>query len=270
MLKAPPPPSADPSIASAPILEAVRVSQRFGGVLAVDAVTLAVHAGEIVGLIGPNGAGKTTLFDVLAGERAPSSGAVRLRGRSVEHRAAETRLADGVGRTFQIARPFGALSLMENMLVGAVHHPGETLRASLFSSRRSGEAESRATRRAMEWLEFVGLSALAAQPASCLSGGQRKLLDLARLLMAEPVILLLDEPTAGVHPSLVDALAERLQSLAKGGMAVLLIEHQLSLIAELCNRVVVMAQGRVLTEGSATAVLADPRVAEAYLGGMTT
>jgi len=257
---------ADPASAATPILEAIQICQHFGGVLAVDGVSLSVKSGEIVGLIGPNGAGKSTLFDVLAGERAPSSGVVRLRGISVERRPADTRLADGLGRTFQIARPFAALTVLENTLLGAAHHPGEKLWVSVCSPQRVAAAERRLVELAMAHLEFVGLSALADEPARVLSGGQRKLLEIARVLMADPAVMLLDEPTAGVHPRLVEAITDRLSTLADGGLAVLLIEHQLSLIADLCDRVVVMANGRVLTEGTAVDVLADPRVAEAYVG----
>ncbi len=252
--------------APAPILEAIRVSRRFGGLVAVDEVSLSIAAGEVVGLIGPNGAGKSTLFDVLAGERQPSAGQVLLRGRRVEREPAEARLAGGLGRTFQIPRPFGALSVLENVMLGAAHHPGERLWPNLFAPTRVAAAERAARARALEILAFLGLEALAKEPARVLSGGQRKLLELARVLMAEPAVVLLDEPAAGVHPTLMQTIVERLATLARGGLAVLLIEHHLGLIAELCARAVVMAEGRVLCVGTPAAVLADARVAEAYVG----
>jgi branched-chain amino acid transport system ATP-binding protein len=251
---------------AAPVLEAVRISRRFGGLLAVDDVSLSVAPGEILGLIGPNGAGKSTLFDVLAGARRPTAGGVRLRGRHVEREGAESRLARGLGRTFQIPRPFAALSLLENVMLGARDHPGERLWPNWLLPGRVAAAERDAERRARGILEFLDLAALAAQPARVLSGGQRKLLELARVLMAAPSVVLLDEPAAGVHPALVASIAGKLRALAADGLAVLIIEHHLGLIEDLCDRVVVMAQGRVLCEGTPAAVLADPRVADAYVG----
>jgi branched-chain amino acid transport system ATP-binding protein len=252
--------------ASAPILEAVHVTQRFGGLVAVDDVSLSIAAGEVLGLIGPNGAGKSTLFDVLAGERRPSGGQVLLRGKPVQRQAAEARLAGGLGRTFQIPRPFAALSLLENVMLGATGHPGERLWPNLLAPGRVAAAERAARGRALEILAFLGLERLAREPARVLSGGQRKLLELARVLMAEPAVVLLDEPAAGVHPALMETIGERLATLARGGLAVLVIEHHLGLIAELCGRAVVMVEGRVLCSGTPAAVLADPRVAEAYIG----
>ena len=259
------PVSAAPA-AAASILEAVHVTQRFGGLVAVNDVSLSIAAGEVLGLIGPNGAGKSTLFDVLAGERPPSAGPVLLRGQSVERQPAEARLGAGLGRTFQIPRPFAALSLLENVMLGAPRHPGERLWPNLLASGRVAAAERLARGRAMEILSFLDLAPLAREPARVLSGGQRKLLELARVLMAEPAVVLLDEPAAGVHPALLETIIARLATLARGGLAVLVIEHHLGLIAELCGRAVVMAEGRVLCSGTPAEVLADPRVAEAYVG----
>ena len=258
--------STPPAASFGPVLEARAVTRRFGGLVAVDAVSLAIRPGEIVGLIGPNGAGKSTLFDVLAGERPPSAGEVLLQGRRVDRQPAAARLARGLGRTFQIPRPFAALSLVENVMLGARDHPGERLWPNLLAAARVAAAERAAEQRALGILEFLDLAALARQPARVLSGGQRKLLELARVLMAEPAVVLLDEPAAGVHPSLVATIGARLATLAAGGLAVLIIEHHLGLIRELCARAVVMAEGRVLCMGTPAEVLADPRVAEAYVG----
>jgi branched-chain amino acid transport system ATP-binding protein len=258
--------SPPPATTSSPVLEARGVTRRFGGLVAVDTVSLAIHPGEIVGLIGPNGAGKSTLFDVLAGERVPSAGDVLLQGVRVEQEPADRRLARGLGRTFQIPRPFGALSLVENVMLGAARHPGERLWPNLLAGRRVAAAERAALERALGILDFLDLGTLAREPARVLSGGQRKLLELARVLMAAPAVVLLDEPAAGVHPALVGTIGERLATLARDGLAVLIIEHHLGLIRDLCARAVVMAEGRVLCAGTPAEVLADPRVAEAYVG----
>jgi len=234
--------------------------------VAVEDVSLAIQPGEIVGLIGPNGAGKSTLFDVLAGERGPSAGEVLLRGQRVDREPAELRLARGLGRTFQIPRPFAALSLVENVMLGARAHPGERLWPNLLAGRRVASAERIALERALGILDFLDLGPLAREPARVLSGGQRKLLELARVLMASPAVVLLDEPAAGVHPALVGTIGQRLATLAADGLAVLIIEHHLGLIRDLCARAVVMAEGRVLCTGTPAEVLADPRVAEAYVG----
>lgn len=251
---------------SVPALETVSVSKSFGGVAAVSDVSLTVAAGELVGLIGPNGAGKTTLFDLLAGMCAPSSGRIVIGGRSVQGRPAHERPGFGLARTFQIPRPFAELSVLDNVVLGSLHHAGERIWANWFARRRVRDHERRARVRAMELLDFVGLAPRAASPARALSGGQRKLLELARVLMAEPALMLLDEPAAGVHPRLFEPIASRIRALHAQGMTFVVIEHNMEFVASLCDRLVVMAQGRVLCEGSPAAVLRDPRVVEAYLG----
>jgi branched-chain amino acid transport system ATP-binding protein len=250
-----------------PVLSASGLVTAFSGLRAVDDVSLSVPSGEVLGVIGPNGAGKSTLFSLLAGERTPSHGTIELCGHRVERESSSHRLARGLGRTFQIPRPFLALSVLENVMLGAQHHPGEGLWANLFSARSVKSRERECRDQAMAWLDFMMLTPLARRPAQVLSIGQRKLLELARVLMARPQVVLLDEPMAGVHPALVETLSERIATLAQQGTTFLLVEHQLSLIASLCDRVIVMANGRVLLEGTPEAVLADPAVADAYLGG---
>lgn len=247
-------------------LQAARVSKHFGGVVAVDAVSLTVRSGEIVGLIGPNGAGKTTLFDMFAGGQVPTSGEILIRDRVARHSPAHARLSLGLGRTFQIPRPFPELSVLDNVMLGAQGHPGEKILHNWLAPARVRRAEQIARAKARDLLDFVSLSPLAAQPARVLSGGQRKLLELARVLMADPAIMLLDEPAAGVHPHLLEIIATRIQALNARGMTFLIIEHNMDLIAALCGRLVVMAQGRVLCEGDPASVTSDPRVVEAYLG----
>ncbi len=251
-----------------PILEAVALVKRFGGATAVDDVSLAVSAGEIAGLIGPNGAGKSTLFDLLAGGQRPTSGRILLKGAAVETAPAHARLGAGLGRTFQIPRPFAAMSLVENVMLGGQHHPGEKVWPNWLRASRVARAEAASFARAMELLEFLTLAPLAYAPAAVLSGGQRKLLELARVLMAEPAVVLLDEPAAGVAPALLDLIMDRIAALNARGITFLIVEHNMELVAELCRHVFVMAGGRLLTQGTAAEVVADARVIDAYLGGV--
>jgi branched-chain amino acid transport system ATP-binding protein len=249
-----------------PVLVADHLVKRFGGLAAVDDVSLSVGAGEIVGLIGPNGAGKTTLFDLLAGEQKPSSGRVFINGRAVAA-AADARLADGLGRTFQIPRPFPGMTLVENVMLGAQGQSGERLWPNWVTPGRVASEERAIFLRAMELLKFVTLDDLAGRPARVLSGGQRKLLEIARALMAEPKLLLLDEPAAGVNPLLLNVIVERMIEINQQGVAILVIEHNMDVIVRLCGRVFVMAEGKLLSEGPPGEVIRDPRVIDAYLGG---
>ena len=249
-----------------PLLSVVDVVKRFGGNVAVGGLSFRMHPGEIVGLIGPNGAGKTTLFDCLAGSQRPTGGTIRLGGRAVEALPAHARVALGLGRTFQIPRPFGTMSTIENVMMGAQGQRGEAMLPNWLTPGRVERQEREIRDRAMALLDFVTLSHLAAEPARVLSGGQRKLLELARVLMAEPRLLLLDEPAAGVNPALLDLIIDRIAAIRSRGIAVLLIEHNMDMVARLCSRVLVMAQGRALAEGPPDVVVRDPAVIEAYLG----
>jgi branched-chain amino acid transport system ATP-binding protein len=250
------------------MLELRSVARRFGGMMAVDGVSLTVARGEIAGLIGPNGAGKTTLFNLVAGSLSPSSGAILLEGQAIESEPAHRRLARGLGRTFQIPRPFPEMSLLENLLVAAPQQTGERLLPNFLAPRRIGAEEKRNIEKARELLAFVTLDRLAAQPARILSGGQRKLLELARVMMADPRMILLDEPAAGVNPTLLEFIIDRVLELNAQGTSILLIEHNMDMVAQLCSRVVVMAGGRFLTEGTPADIARDPAVVDAYLGGV--
>ena len=263
-----PSPQAPPGPASHadPLLGVASVVKRFGGQTAVDGMTFAVHAGEIVGLVGPNGAGKTTMFDLLAGSQRPTSGHIALAGRPIDGLPAHARMGLGLGRTFQIPRPFGAMTVLDNVILGAQAQKGEVLWANWFGSAAVRRQEREIRDRAMAQLEFTTLAHLAGQPAQVLSGGQRKLLELARVLMADPKLLLLDEPAAGVAPALLDLIIDRIAAIRDRGVTLLLIEHNMDMVARLCSRVLVMAQGRLLAEGTPAAIARDPAVAEAYLG----
>ena len=249
------------------ILEARGVTKRFGGVTAVDNVSLAVSEGEIVGLIGPNGAGKTTMFDVLAGSVAATSGSIRLMGEEVAGEAAHFRLSRGLGRTFQIPRPFPDLTLLDNMLLARQRQTGEHFLANFLKPRRIAAEERGAREKARALLELLALRRLEGEPARVLSGGQRKLLELARIMMADPRIILLDEPAAGVNAALLETIIERIRVINAQGVTLLLIEHNIDMVTRLCHRVLVMAQGALLCEGTPDRVARDPRVIEAYLGG---
>ncbi len=241
--------------------------KRFGGVAAVDGVSMKVAQAEIVGLIGPNGAGKTTFFDMLAGEQRPTSGSIALNGVAVEGAPPHARLAHGLARTFQIPRPFPGMTLLENVMLGGQKQSGERIWPNWFQPGRVAREERACRDKAMALLAFVELERLAFEPARVLSGGQRKLLELARALMAEPSLLLLDEPAAGVNPSLLATIVERIADINRQGVAVLVIEHNMDVIVKLCRRVYVMAAGRLLSEGRPADVINDARVVEAYLGG---
>ena len=188
--------------AAVPLLQACDLVKRFGGVAAVDGMSLDIYPGEIVGLIGPNGAGKSTMFDLLAGSQMPTQGTIRLGGKSIERLAAHRRLRLGLGRTFQIPKPFPLLSVVENAMLGGQGQSGESIWPNWFAPGRVAREERAVHDRAEALLDFVSLSHLSREPARVLSGGQRKLLELARVMMAEPTLLLLDEPAAGVNPKI--------------------------------------------------------------------
>jgi ABC-type branched-subunit amino acid transport system ATPase component len=243
------------------LIEVTGVSKSYGGVHALSLCDLEVREGEINGLIGPNGSGKTTLFNVITGYERIQQGAVRFRGAEITNAPPDRVFGLGIGRTFQLTRLFMRLTVLENMLV-ATQRPEGWLRAVL---RRAGSATEK--RRAMELLEFVGIARLAHEPAGNLSYGQRKLLELASLLVADPTVLLLDEPAGGVNPTLIGHLADRIAQLNRAGKTILVVEHNMEFVMSLCSRVTVLSQGTALVSGTPREVRADPAVLDAYLGG---
>jgi len=248
------------------LLVAAKVSKVFGGQRAVDDVSFALARGAIGGLIGPNGAGKTTLFNCLSGFLQPSAGQVWLDGQAIGGAAPSRVFGAGLARTFQIPRPFPEMTVLENVMIAPTGQLGERFWANWLRPAAVA-AQERATREAARhWLDFVGLTALALQPARVLSGGQRKLLELARVMVAEPKLVLLDEPGAGVNPALLDQIIDKVAALNRQGVSFLIIEHNMDLVMSLCSPVMVMAQGRLLVSGAPAKVLRDPRVVEAYLG----
>ena len=243
------------------------LGKRFGGAQVVSQVSLVVKEGEIAGLIGPNGAGKTTLFNLVAGGLQPSSGRIRFRGEDITRDQPHARMARGIGRSFQIPRPFAEMTLIENLLTAAQGQTGEKLLYNWFLPRRVAREERENAEKAMALLDFLGLAKMARDAARVLSGGQRKLLELGRVLMADPKLVLLDEPGAGVNPALLEAIAGRIAQLNGRGITFFIIEHNLELVAKLCRHVFVMAEGKLLFEGTPAQVVRESAVVEAYLGG---
>jgi branched-chain amino acid transport system ATP-binding protein len=249
------------------MLEIRSLRKAFGGAVAVADVSLDLREGEIAGLIGPNGAGKTTLFNLISGALAPTAGSIMLQGADITRDAPHRRLSRGLARTFQIPRPFAEMTLLENLLTAARAQTGERILPNWIMPGRVAREERANVVKAMDVLDFVDLATLAREPARVLSGGQRKLLELARVLMSEPRIVLLDEPGAGVNPILLETIMSKIAEINARGITFLIIEHNMHLVARLCRHVYVMAAGRLLCDGSPAEVVGNPEVVEAYLGG---
>ncbi len=247
------------------VLEAV--TKRFKGITAVQSVSFCVPQGAITGLIGPNGAGKTTLFNCIAGLYATTSGRILFEEKPINGFRPDAIFNSGLARTFQIPRPFPDMTVLDNVMVARRAQRGEMFWENWLRYRSVATQESETKAKALQWLDFMGLADLAGRPARILSGGQRKLLELARVMVAEPRLILLDEPGAGVNPRLLDTLVDRIAALNRTGTTFLLIEHNMPLVAALCGEVIVMADGGVLTKGTPAQVTGDARVREAYMGG---
>ena len=250
-------------------LEARDLSRSFGGVQAVDNMSLSVRSGTVTGLIGPNGAGKSTFFNLVSGVLPSRGGTVILMGEDITGLASHLIARKGMVRTFQLARELGRLTVLENLLLAPQQQLGEQL-VRVFRGRAAvRRQEAGLLQRADQVMDTVRLTALSDEYAVNLSGGQKKLLELGRALMINPGLILLDEPAAGVNPSLMAFLCDVIASLRdQHDKTVLIVEHDMDLVARLCDHVVVMAEGRHLVSGTFDQVTADERVIEAYLGGV--
>lgn len=250
----------------ATLLQITDLGRSFGGVAAVAKCSLDFQAGAVTGLIGPNGAGKTTLLNLICGLVKPDRGQVIFAGKDITGLAPHVIAGLGLVRTFQIVREFRSLTVLENLLLALSGHRAETITGALLQRSSVEKIERRNASRAMALLERVGLQSMADQPAGALSGGQKKLLELARALLLDPVMIMLDEPAAGVAPPLLTEIVALIRELRNEGISFGLVEHDMGLVGTLCDEVHVLAEGQPLLSGSFTQVSADPRVIEAYLG----
>jgi ABC-type branched-subunit amino acid transport system ATPase component len=264
-----------------PLLRLVQVEKAFGGLRAVSGCSLEVREGSITGLIGPNGAGKSTLFNVVAGVYAPDAGEIWLRRHKAETGSADAGdlwnridglpphlvVRSGIVKTWQVPREFKNLPVLDNVILAATDNPGENLRDLIFRPRTAWNREGSLEEAARKVLATVGLHKLAEMPAKNLSGGQKKLLELARALMTKPSMILLDEPMAGVNPVLAGQLMDLISTLRAGGHTFFLVEHDMETVMSRCDWIIVMHEGRKIAEGVPRTVQKDPLVLDSYLGG---
>lgn len=239
-------------------LEAQGISKAFGGIQALETCSVSVEAGSITGLIGPNGSGKTTMFNVMTGYERVDSGQVRLNDKAITNLSPDKVFRLGIGRTFQLTRIFPRLTVLENMHVAA--------QRTDFKGLLSRWSSTHEQQRAIELLDFVGLTSLKDLQAGNLSFGQKKLLEFAFVLIAEPKIILLDEPAGGVNPTMVNYLADRIRKLNQQGITFLVVEHNMEFVMNLCDKVLVMHRGTKIAEGAPAEIRENPAVLEAYLG----
>ena len=249
------------------MIEIRNVSKHFGGIKAVENVTLDILKGSITGLIGPNGAGKTTLFNIIAGFYSPDFGEIIFEGENISTLRSDELFKKGILRTFQIAHEFENLTVRENLMMVPDNQTGETIFHTWISRKKIRIEEEENAKKATEVMEFLSLDHLANEKAGSLSGGQKKLLELGRTMMVDAKIVLLDEVGAGVNKTLLKKIGESIKTLNKEmGYTFFMIEHDIEFISSLCDPVIVMTEGSVLTEGNVSSIRNDERVIEAYLG----
>jgi branched-chain amino acid transport system ATP-binding protein len=259
--------SALPAEAS-PILSARALSQSFQAVRVVDSVSFEIAEGRVLGLIGPNGAGKSTVLHMLAGAQKPIGGSIHYGGVDITRWPAYRRARHGIIRTFQLSNEFARLTVLENLLVAVPHQPGDTFREVFTTPRRRwNRRQSESLAQAHALLARFNMNAKADDYAGDLSGGQKRILEILRAVMAQPRLLLLDEPLAGIHPRIIESVCDYLRELRRDGVTILMIEHELDVVEALCDAVVVMAIGSVLFRGSMTEARQRKEVIDAYVAG---
>ena len=250
------------------VLSVSGLAKSFGGLQAVRGVDFDVEKGAIVGLIGPNGAGKTTTFNMIAGELSPTAGKINLLGEDITGQRSDLLYHKGLMRTFQLSHEYARMTSLENLAVAAPSQIGEGIFSSWFAGRRVRKREAAVIELARDTLEFLGLTHVGEELAGNLSGGQKKLLEIGRTMMNDSKVVLLDEPGAGVNPTLMLKVAEMIEQLnEERGYTFCIIEHDMDMIARLCGKVVVLAEGQILMQGSMDEVRNDERVIDAYFGG---
>ncbi len=249
-----------------PILQADNLSKRFGGLQAVYQASITVQQGSITGLIGPNGAGKTTFFNLLCNFISPDRGRVYFNGHPIEKYPSYKIAQLGMVRTFQVPKVLSRLTVLENMLLGATDQIGEKFWNVWFQGKQIARQEKQLKEQARQILASVGLEAMTDRYGGSLSGGQRKLLELARTLMTKPKLILLDEPAAGVNPALMENICRYIQTWNQEGITFLIIEHNMDVIMSLCSHIWVLAEGQNLADGTPQEIMQNDRVLEAYLG----
>ncbi len=251
------------------LLETQNVSVAFGGFVAVEGFSVRVEAGERVGLIGPNGAGKSTAFAAVSGFEPAGGGKVRFDGVDITEETPAKRARHGLGRTFQVPREFAHLTVRENLMAAAPDQLGEGILQLLLQPGAVRRQEAALASEADRIMAFLNLSAVADELAGKLSGGQKKLLELGRVLMTKPKLVLFDEPFAGVNPVLIGEISDRIRALSEQDVAVLIVEHNLNALSALTTRMYAMDRGRILGEGAPDDLLANPEVRDAYMGGVS-
>lgn len=250
-----------------PLLECRNVTKKFFNFVAVDNVNIEIENGELVGLIGPNGSGKTTLFNCITGFLRPDGGRIILDGKDITHKSPHEIVLSGVTRTFQITRLFKEMSVLDNMIMALQQHQGESIFKSIFRFPSAREKDKEAKQKALKLLEFFEIIHLKNEKAKNLSYGQQKLLSLAMALMPTPKIVLLDEPTAYVNPTLTEKIKDYMRELNRQELTIFLIEHNMNVIMDLCERIYVLNAGQKIAEGKPEEIKENAEVIKTYLGG---